>query len=683
MLAWVGLVCGLLLVGMCAGVGRLLLGRWVADRLSLGERWALFGWTGMTLLAYVVLALGLLSLLEWRWLLGAVVLWTGLGARGFLALVAETQPGPLRWCGWRTILWVLVGVCILFAATGAVHPPGTNEYDSLTYHLAAPKLYLEAGEVYRIVHDHHTNSPFNLEMLYTIGLGLGSEAMAKSFHFATYLLLIASVAGAARRYAGREDGHAPALAAALVGTLPPIVWEAGTAYVDLGMALGMWLALVCLIEWRCADQGGHRWLWLCGLSCGTALATKALGGVALLFCLLVALATAIRRGRLDWRGLAGFALLAGLVAAPWYARSWAYTGNPVYPYAYGLFGGADWDAECAENYRQDQLRYGFGRVSEAAAHGAYRPTVFIATAESPPPGPVTRIVNRLFHKGRPPAWWGLPLVPLFATFDCAVFWERPMVIGIIGPLFLAFLPALWLRRPLGAPLALCLGFALFALVVWWFTTQLTRYLIPVLVALAIPTALGASRLSSAPGGLSRVAPVLVITGLAINVLCGFIMWSGQAPFAFGRVSREEAVRAGFEMMPLFDTVNATLTGSDRVALYGEPRGYYLEVPYLWADYGYHTLLPYGQMASPEDLLRAYRRVGVTAVLINKATARSTYDGTDPAGRLIQGLVQQRVLRPLAETREGIVYRLSTPDGVDEESTRTRGPDDDDIEGASA
>ena len=38
---------------------------------------------------------------------------------------------------------------------------------------------------------------------------------------------------------GREDGHAPALAAALVGTLPPIVWEAGTAYVDLGMALGM------------------------------------------------------------------------------------------------------------------------------------------------------------------------------------------------------------------------------------------------------------------------------------------------------------------------------------------------------------------------------------------------------------------------------------------------------------
>ena len=26
MLAWVGLVCGLLLVGMCAGVGRLLLG---------------------------------------------------------------------------------------------------------------------------------------------------------------------------------------------------------------------------------------------------------------------------------------------------------------------------------------------------------------------------------------------------------------------------------------------------------------------------------------------------------------------------------------------------------------------------------------------------------------------------------------------------------------------------------
>ncbi len=281
MLAWVGLVCGLLLVGMCAGVGRLLFGRWVADRLSLGERWALFGWTGMTLLAYVVLALGLLSLLEWRWLLGAVVLWTGLGARGFLALVAEIRPGPLRWCGWRTILWVLVGVCILFAATGAVHPPGTNEYDSLTYHLAAPKLYLEEGEVYRIVHDHHTNSPFNLEMLYTIGLGLGSEAMAKSSTLPR-AFCSSLPAGAARRYAGRGRWPRAGSPGSGPGGHSADRLEAGTAY-GPGHGPGHVARIGLPHWWRCAGRGGHRW---CGLSCGTALATKALGGVALLFCLL-------------------------------------------------------------------------------------------------------------------------------------------------------------------------------------------------------------------------------------------------------------------------------------------------------------------------------------------------------------------------------------------------------------
>jgi hypothetical protein len=36
-----------------------------------------------------------------------------------------------------------------------------------------------------------------------------------------------------------------------------------------------------------------------------------------------------------------FAFLTGLVAAPWYLRNWAFTGNPVYPF---VFNGRNWDA---------------------------------------------------------------------------------------------------------------------------------------------------------------------------------------------------------------------------------------------------------------------------------------------------------------------------------------------------
>lgn len=665
---WLGLLCGLGVVCVCAGVGRLLLGRWEAGRLSLGERWALFGWTGMTLLAYGVLFLGLCGLLRWQWILALVALWIVIGTRDLVHLVGEMHVTDLRAqrLGWTVFLWGMIAICILFAATGAVHPPITNEYDSLTYHLAAPKLYLEAGEVYRILHDYHTNSPLNLEMLYTIGLAFGSEAMAKSFHFAVYLLLIASVAGAAKRLFGNAHGSLPALAASIVGTLPPIVWEAGTAYVDLGMALGMWLGLVCLIGWWCSPHPDPHWLWLSGVASGTAMATKVLGGIVLLFTLVALGAAALRRRRVGWRSVAGFLALAALFGGPWYVRAWVYTGNPIYPYAYSLLGGVDWDADCARNYREDQLRYGFGRIAEAASRGEYRPTTFVSVpAETAvDPGPVTRVVNRLFAKGRPPVWWGLPLVPLFATFDGAVFWERPMVVGIIGPLFLAFLPALWLARPLPPSVRLCLAFAAFMLCVWWFTTQLTRYLIPALVALSLPTALGITRLMRSAGAYGRLTAVLASVGLTIHVLCGFVMWTGQAPFAFGSMSRTAAIASGFEMYPLFQAVNTQLGPSDKVALYGEPRGYYLEVPYLWADFGYHTLLPYREMADADDLLDAYRRLGVTAVLINKDTARSTYLGTDAAGRLIHGLIARGHLKPMAETPRGIVYRIDeAPESV--------------------
>jgi hypothetical protein len=44
-----------------------------------------------------------------------------------------------------------------------------------------------------------------------------------------------------------------------------------------------------------------------------------------------------------WRAALLFGGTAAVVAAPWYARNLAFTGNPVYPFAYGLFGGVGWD----------------------------------------------------------------------------------------------------------------------------------------------------------------------------------------------------------------------------------------------------------------------------------------------------------------------------------------------------
>ncbi len=657
----VGLVAGLCLAAVAGGLGRLMLGRLVAEDWSSGERLALFVWTGLTALAYAVLAVGLLGYLSWQVLLALVMVVGAVSAPSMWRLMDEIGRSferPTSF-GWAVVLWGMVGLCVLFAVTGALCPPTTNEFDSLTYHLAAPKLYVEAGRIVRIVHDHHTNSPFNMEMLYTLGLAFGSESLAKSFHLTAYLLIVASVAGAARRLSTDRTGNVPALAAAIAATLPPAVWEAGTAYVDLGTALAEWLALLALVEWwRAKREHAARWLVLCGVACGTALATKLLGGAALLFAILAVGYASVRRRGCAWRGAAGLVGRAALLSAPWFVKSYVYTGNPIYPYGYSVFGGADWDEACAEGYRRDQKTYGLGNVAAMTATGSYRPTSFLVDASKPRPvGPISRLVTRAFDGQFPSPVWGIPITPFFLTFDGPVFWESPMAVGIIGPIFLAFLPALALCRPLRPWVGISLAFAGFSLVAWWFTTQLTRYLIPLLVALAAPTALAINTLAGKPGRIAQLVAFMVSLCLAVNVLCSLVMWTSQLPVATGSKSRTQAIAEGFEQWELVDLANHVLGPTDRVALYGEPRGYYFEVPYLWADAGHHTLFDYSAMATADDLLARYRELGVTAVLVNKAFARSTYEGRDPAGRLLAHLLEDGRLEVVRETKHGVLYRL--------------------------
>ena len=51
------------------------------------------------------------------------------------------------------------------------------------------------------------------------------------------------------------------------------------------------------------------------------------------------------RARARWnawvKALALFGGIALIVAAPWYLCNLAFTGNPVYPFAYGIFGGRE------------------------------------------------------------------------------------------------------------------------------------------------------------------------------------------------------------------------------------------------------------------------------------------------------------------------------------------------------
>jgi 4-amino-4-deoxy-L-arabinose transferase-like glycosyltransferase len=193
-----------------------------------------------------------------------------------------------------------------------------------------------------------------MEMLYTLGLFLNGAALAKLNHLLALVLTLALLFGLGRRLWGRMAGT---VALACYVSAPIVLLEAGTAYIDLGYALYYLLAASAFVIWWV--EGKRAWLIASGIFCGLCLGTKMTGAIGFgsLAALLIYRVAKERRG---WQDLGAFVLPSVLVAAPWYLKSQIWTGNPTYPFFYGLFGGRNWDAAMATAYRIEQEKFGLG-----------------------------------------------------------------------------------------------------------------------------------------------------------------------------------------------------------------------------------------------------------------------------------------------------------------------------------
>jgi hypothetical protein len=59
-----------------------------------------------------------------------------------------------------------------------------------------------------------------------------------------------------------------------------------------------------------------------------------------------------------------FAVYAIVLGGGWYVRNWLWTGNPVYPFAYEIFGGRGWTAQMAAEYTRDQAALDLALASD-------------------------------------------------------------------------------------------------------------------------------------------------------------------------------------------------------------------------------------------------------------------------------------------------------------------------------
>jgi hypothetical protein len=130
----------------------------------------------------------------------------------------------------------------------------------------------------------------------------------------------------------------------------------------------------------------------------------------------------------------------------------------------------------------------------------------------------------------------------------------------------------------------------------------------------------------------------------------------QAPAAFGQVEADEYLQSN-ALYSACEIINETAPADAKVALYAEPRGYYLDRDYLWAERGHSALIRYERVESGEDLVWEWRRLGVTHVMINLALFPDISQSDDPLARQMREALEQDLLQPMAVPNDARPYAL--------------------------
>ncbi|MBM3501009.1 MAG: hypothetical protein FJX74_20340 [Armatimonadetes bacterium] len=585
------------------------------DDLPLPER-ALFSLAaGMLVLALLILGLGLVGLFR-PWALLAVTVASGLaGARRLPLLIEAVRhasravrrgllgPSP------RRALHLFLAAWGAMTLLGALAPPTDLDYDGLSQHLAAPNTYLRLGRIEPLWYDHHSHFPSTLQMLFGVCLATGQVEAAKVLHWSCGVLAALTMMVAGRRFLSPGAGAWGAFA--LLAT-PVVGWLASVAYVDLAGLLFAALTLTALLgTLRDAPDRAPAWdrgPGLLGLAAGGGAAVKMqglqiLGAATLVLVAAFVLARApVARAA---RQLGLLLLVAAIPAAPWYVKTWVWTGNPVYPFAYEAFGGKYWGPGEAAGYRDHQLGFGVGEPPTAAERG--RLGVMERTF-SGPRAPLHLLLAPWNLAMRPAEFDVVNLSPLYALTSAAV-----------GPLFLATLPLL-LLGPRPRPVRWSLAALALLWIAWLALMQYNRYLVPALAFAAFPAGHVLAQGPPAGGLAHRLGRAVAwcCGGLALLFLAFHGLLTGSWAAGIGLTPHAAYLQARSECYRVGQWVNqVTPARGTRVALYSEPRGFYLDRAYLWADPGHSRLIEYDKLARPEDLLDAYSRLGITHVLYHR------------------------------------------------------------------
>jgi hypothetical protein len=341
--ASVQIASAILLITACAGLGRKLLNLATIDNQVAGVLQLHLG-AGILGIFYFIIGslVGIGGVLSWI-LVGVLVIYLRSEARAWW--LGWKKLAAVGYLGGRTGIGILGLICISILISLAVSLTPPVEFDALVYHLAIPKVYIDAGRV-TFIPQFFWGMPQLGESLYTWAITLAGDETAVVFGWILVWMTLVGLFCFVRESLGPRPAWIGLAALLAGGSLLKLISAAYVDWLAFGYGFGV---MSCLYYWKNHRSGNfqgsieqwrfssiltkepieRRWVVLAGLYSGFAVGVKYSAGILVIIAVIVI--AAHRRENLR-TSLFGFLAVAIISVAPWIIKNLAATGNPVFPF---------------------------------------------------------------------------------------------------------------------------------------------------------------------------------------------------------------------------------------------------------------------------------------------------------------------------------------------------------------
>jgi hypothetical protein len=485
------------------------------------------------------------------------------------------------------LLLVVVAVPLVLAFIAALAPPTAK--DTLLYHLVLPKAFIAGGGLNFVDGNIASYLSLGAEMHNVWAMLLGglvsaraAETAAGATTFLFFPLLLLAVYGWAREIALPLTWRI--IAVLLMASIPTIYHISSSDYIDVALALFVTLAIYSLSRWW--KSGERHALVLVAIFLGAALSIKLTAvfifAAFALVILLRARSEGAAAGKVVVSGLAAL-MLAGVIASPWYLRTWKATGSPVFPFYMSIWKGeaTGWDVERSNLFQAMNTQY--GGENKTAVDYLLAPWKVSVAAQPEIAEKFDGVIGIAFLMGLPVLVLGL------WKFDLPV--DAKIGAGIAGIMFLF----------------------------WLFSSQQIRYLVPVLPALAIAISAAGSLVSDNKEILKRTLQVSFAGAAVAGVLVSAAWFCQKAPVrvVLGGQTRGQYLTRNLDYYPYYAAINSDTPADAKVWLINMRRDTYnLERPvfsdYLFEDWTLRKMV--WESRDVQDLRAKAAAMGVKYIL---------------------------------------------------------------------